>query len=190
MIDIGSGTGYLFKWLKERGARDISGIDPAETNIKTSTESYPWATSHLASLEEFAGREEKYDTALAVMVLEHFEDLASAFNQMNRLLVEDGKLVVVIGDKDDELSTEAGQGKHIVSAEIVHEFADGAVEVRVERRLGSGNTSVIFDILRSVDLVCEYAHSAGFELVKKEPIMSKLPSQEGRPIFHMLMFAK
>lgn len=191
ILDIGSGTGHLFNWLKEKGAGDIQGIDPSEANIKTSTEKYPWATSHLSTLKKFSETtKEKFDTAFAVMVIEHIEDLQVAFQEISQLLADNGKLILVMGDKDDELSSETGQGKHIVMAEIVRQLADGAIEVKIERNLGGGVTSTIFDILRPVESVRESANVAGFELIVEKPIMNKSASKSGKPICHMLSFIK
>jgi 2-polyprenyl-3-methyl-5-hydroxy-6-metoxy-1,4-benzoquinol methylase len=191
VIDIGSGTGHLFNWLREKGANNVQGIDPSEANIKTSTEKYPWATSHLSTLKEFAeSSKEKFDTAFAVMVIEHIEDLQIAFQEISELLTDDGRLILVMGDKDDELSSETGEGKHIIMAEIVRQLPDGAIEVKIERSLGGGVTSTIFDILRPIESVRESANAAGFELIAEKPIMSKIPSKNERPIFHMLTFIK
>lgn len=191
ILDIGSGTGHLFTWLREKGARDIQGIDPSEENIRTSREKYPWATSHLSALEEFAETNtEQFDTAFAVMVIEHIEDLRNAFQEISQLLTDDGRLILVIGDKDDELSSETGPGKHIIMAEIVRHLPDGAIEVKIERNLGGGVTSTLYDILRPIDLVRETAQAAGFSLIEEKPIMSKSPSKSERPIFHMLSFIK
>ncbi len=45
VIDIGSGVGHLFDWLRTRGASDVTGIDPSTKNIAISSNKYPWAIS-------------------------------------------------------------------------------------------------------------------------------------------------
>jgi SAM-dependent methyltransferase len=189
VVDIGSGTGYLFKWLKQKGAVEIHGFDPSLRNVEKSKQDYPFAESYLSTLESFAEAvDQKYNTAFAVMVIEHIENLHDAFHNIHTLLVTGGTLVLVVGDKDDELSSEVGSGKHIVSAETVRQLPNEVVEVRVERRLGSGVTSVVYDILRPLTLVRETAKEAGFKLVAEKPIMSRLPSKMDKPIFHMMRF--
>ncbi len=191
ILDIGSGTGHLFNWLKEKGAIDIHGIDPSVANIKISQEKYPWAASHLSTLEEFSKtNEQKFDTAFAVLVIEHIKNLQKAFQEMHSLLADNGKLILVMGDKDDELSSETGIGKHIISAEIVQHLADGAVEVKVERNLGGGVTSTVYDILRPIESVRESAMAAGFDLIAEQPIMNKVASKSSKPMCHMLAFMK
>ncbi len=65
VLDIGSGTGQLFNWLRSKGVSEVVGIDPSLRNIETSTKMYPWATSLEATLEEFASKNsKKFDVAL------------------------------------------------------------------------------------------------------------------------------
>lgn len=191
ILDIGSGTGHLFNWLREKGAINIQGIDPSDMNIKISKEKYPWATSRLSTLKEFSKiNEQKFDTAFAIMIIEHIENLQEAFHEIHTLLADSGKLILVMGDKDDEISSETGAGKHIISAEIIQHLADGAVEVKVERNLGGGVTSTVYDILRPIESVRESAIAAGFDLIAEQPIMNKAASKSSKPMCHMLAFVK
>ncbi len=104
VLDIGSGVGQLFNWLKNKGAIEIVGIDPSERNIRTSKEMYPWVLSIQATLHEFASHEqEKFDTAFAVLVFEHIEDLGEAFRDIHSLLKDDGEFYLIIADKDFNL---------------------------------------------------------------------------------------
>ena len=187
VIDMGSGTGHLFNWLQTRGTASVTGFDPSEVNVRISREKYPWAASYVATLQEFAKTsEEKFDTAFAVMVLEHIENLDDAFQQVKSLLRDNGMLILVIGDNENELLSEKGEGRHIVRADIVRHLPDGAIEVVVERRLREGVSSVIYDILRPLALIRDSATVAGFTLVSEQPVLDQSPA----PMYHMLSFKK
>src|SRR5665213_289748 len=45
VLDIGSGVGQLFNWLKSNGASEVVGIDPSIKNIENTTKTYPWVSS-------------------------------------------------------------------------------------------------------------------------------------------------
>ncbi len=190
VIDIGSGTGHLFGWLRDKGALSVTGIDPAETNIAASRAKYPWATSVVATLEEFAkSNTEKFDVAIAILVFEHIDDLPAAFRDVNKLLRNDGLFYLFVCDKDYSLSNDKElRSARTESAEIVKDLGDGAVEVKTVRNLDDGSQSVMYDIFRSLESVKSAGENSGFKLFAEKALMS--PTQVPKPMMYVLGFEK
>ena len=190
VLDIGSGTGQLFNWLKQKGASSVTGIDPATKNIAISTEKYPWATSIVATLSDFAKNStETFDLAIAILVFEHIQDLNTAFRDVNRLLENKGRFYLFICDKDFSLSNDKElRSARTESAEIVKDLGDGAVEVKTIRDLVDGSQSVMYDIFRPLESVKLAAKTSGFKLLAEKPLMS--PTSVPVPMMYVLGFEK
>lgn len=166
VLDVGSGVGQLFNWLKEKEVLSVTGIDPAESNIKISKEKYPWAESLVFTLGDFAKQEiEKFDTAVAILVFEHIENLNEAFSDVRALLKDDGRFFLMIGNKDS-----LTKGDERTSVEIVRDLGNGAVETKTITQLIDGKQSVRHDIFRPIEQVREAAQANGFNLLKEKPV--------------------
>lgn len=195
IIDIGSGVGQLFNWLKAHGAVEVVGIDPAIRNVKTSTELYPWATSIQGTLHEFvSSNSKKFDMAFAVMVFEHIQDLRGAFGDVRSLLAENGQFCLIISDKDFNITENRElRGKNFVNVEIVKDFGDGSVEAKTIRNEGEGYQTVLHDIFRPLEHVRDAAKENGFTLMLEQPIMGPYtlpPGERKVAINHLFVFKK
>jgi ubiquinone/menaquinone biosynthesis C-methylase UbiE len=191
VVDIGSGTGHLFNWLKDKGALSVTGIDPATKNIAISQEKYPWATSIVSTLEDFAldDNQKGFDVAFCILAFEHIQNLDTAFSQVNSLLSPQGKFYLVITDKDYHLSSDKElRSSGFVSVEILNDFGDGTVETRTVRDLGEGKRSEMFDILRPLAQVKAAAEKNSFALFAEKPLMSSV--RASFPVVHVLGFEK
>jgi len=96
ILDVGCSTGKLLYFIKQRGYRNLLGIEPAPkckliakklygVNIKTST------------LGNFITKE-KYDLIVFSQVLEHLADLRSALIKSRELLNDNGMIFVGVPD--------------------------------------------------------------------------------------------
>lgn len=190
VLDIGSGTGQLFNWLKQKGALSVTGIDPATKNIAISTEKYPWATSIVSTLSDFAKNSgEKFDIAIVILAFEHIQDLGSAFREVGKLLENGGRFYLIITDKDFHSSNDKEiRSKQFVSVEVIKDLGEGTVETRTIRDLGDGKQSEMFDVLRPIAQVREAAKLAGFNLFAEKPLMS--PTAVLVPMMYVLGFEK
>ena len=187
VLDIGSGVGQLFNWLRDKGTSEIVGIDPSLRNVQTSKDLYPWATTIQSTLSEFfATNPQPFDIAMAVMVFEHIRDIKAAFYEASSLLVAGGQFYLIIGDKDFHICNDKEmRGSRFVSVEVLQELEDDAVETKTVRIDGdTGGTSVMYDIFRPIERVRGAAQEAGFELVHERKLQGKYVS----PPCHLLKF--
>lgn len=195
VIDIGSGVGQLFNWLKNHGATEVVGIDPSRRNTETSLQTYPWATSVNTTLQEYAAKgSEKFDSAFALLVFEHIHDLESAFQDVASLLNENGEFYLIITDKDYNVANNKElRGKNFIKVEILQDLGEGAVEARTFRDEGDKGQTVLYDIFRPLEQVREAAKSNGFKLIKERPLLGPYntpPAERTFVICHLLVFKK
>lgn len=174
VIDIGSGVGHLFGWLKTKGSLEVTGIDPAEKNIALSRQKYPWATSVVSTLENFAKQNElPFDTAIAILSFEHMQDLKAAFQDVSALLKAGGQFYLIIGDKNYHTSNDQEiRSGQFGSVEILKDLGDGTVETKTIRNLLNGQQSVMYDIFRPIEKVYKAAENSGFKLLTNKPLLN------------------
>jgi SAM-dependent methyltransferase len=84
VLEVGCGDGRLARALDDLGYRVVA-IDPAAPE---------GAIFHAVSLEDFADPA-RFDAVVASRALHHIPDLAWALSKLHRLLVPDGRLIVV-----------------------------------------------------------------------------------------------
>lgn len=195
VLDIGSGVGQLFNWLKDKGASTVTGFDPSERNVETSKKKYPWAMVHKSTLHEFASHtSEKFAAATAVMVFEHIQDLTEAFKDIHSLLDSQGEFFLIIGDKNYHLLTDkAIRGKMFVSVEVLQTLGGGAIETKTIRFDGMEKKTVMYDIFRPLEEVLRVAKEIGFEVFVEESLLGpfSIPIDERtHTICHLLGFKK
>jgi ubiquinone/menaquinone biosynthesis C-methylase UbiE len=195
VLDIGSGVGQLFNWLKEKGAAGIVGVDPSVRNIETTKEKYPWAESVEATLHEYAKiAAAKFDAAFGIYVFEHILDLDEAFEDIASVLKKDGKFYLVIGDKEYNLSSDMdARGSRFVSVKVLQEFADGTVETEIHRKNEAFEPITMYDVFRPMELVRQAAKANGFDIEIEKPILgpqSKPPEERKHTMCHLFVFKK
>ncbi len=94
VLDIGCASGALLFLLRERGARELVGIDSAAYPINYGIENYK-LDLRCNSLEEANLPAAHFDLITLIDVIEHFEDLHSVIAELRRVLKPGGHLFVI-----------------------------------------------------------------------------------------------
>ncbi|MBE5877206.1 MAG: methyltransferase domain-containing protein [Lachnospiraceae bacterium] len=100
ILDIGTGTGYLaFPLGEEYPLADVYGIDIAENAIMKNKERAKEQGVENVMFQVFNGmeypfEEESFDLIVTRYAFHHFPDVHSAIQQMNRLLVQGGRILI------------------------------------------------------------------------------------------------
>jgi SAM-dependent methyltransferase len=182
VLDLGCGHGWLCEEVANHGGVPL-GLDPSIKNITVAHDTYPSLEFIQASLQDFK-QNKRFDSIMAVMVLEHFLDLEKTFKQVAGLLKPNGQFVTIIGDFDKFTNSQSG---HPTTKENLD---SGEVAIRVDYgdRIG-----IMCDIMRTVERVERSAIQAGLTLHKHDPILPpswhpRYETYKDKPIFHLLTF--
>lgn len=95
VLDIGCGCGYLTNAVYETTGALITGIDISPRSVAYAQKKYPTLFFECRDLYQDAFKA-RYDTALAVMVLNNIPDLAHFFPIVYNALNSGGRLIAVI----------------------------------------------------------------------------------------------
>ncbi|RKI23246.1 class I SAM-dependent methyltransferase [bacterium 1xD8-6] len=100
ILDIGTGTGYLaFPLAEQFPTASICGIDIAEIIVEKNNATVKEKVIHDLSFEVFDGltypfSNEYVDLIVTRYAFHHFQDVVNAVQQMNRILVKGGKVLI------------------------------------------------------------------------------------------------
>ena len=95
ILDIGCGCGYLSNAVYRSSGAEITGIDISPLSISYAQQKYPSLTFECRDLYNDAF-EKRYNTALAVMVLNNMPNLNRFFSIVYNALETEGKLIITI----------------------------------------------------------------------------------------------
>lgn len=93
-IDIGCGTGNYYKALTDRDLHFV-GVDPSETMLNVATQYYPNGEFLNARAEELPFEDNKFDGAIAVFSLHHWENLEQGLSEAYRVLKPGANFVML-----------------------------------------------------------------------------------------------
>jgi len=95
VVDLGCGTGRIGAWLKDCGARSISGVDLSSHMLAKAKERAVYDELVKADLSATGLAESSFDGAIISLVLCHVPHLDGFFLESRRLLREGGWLALV-----------------------------------------------------------------------------------------------
>jgi len=92
ILDVGCGIGYLLKHIRKKNKKCyIVGID---FNININKLSIPDCEFRVEDVTKLSFKDDSFDIVYALDALEHINDIASAINQIKRVLKPNGKLII------------------------------------------------------------------------------------------------
>lgn len=97
ILDIGCGSGELLKVLRDRGFRNVLGVDPSPGCIRTAQTLYG-VPGVVATILTVPIPEELYDSIILIGVMEHIRDFDPAVEQLGRLLADGGRIYLEVPD--------------------------------------------------------------------------------------------
>jgi 2-polyprenyl-3-methyl-5-hydroxy-6-metoxy-1,4-benzoquinol methylase len=163
VLDVGCGLGQLFPLLKEKGAKEIVGIEPSKKSVLFAQKQYPECQIIESSLEDYKPQR-TFDAVISVLVFEHIKDVGASFERIHQLLNPGGPFYLIIADKD--YSTKPRFNYEMEVEELSKEEA----AVRTKRNYG-----MAYDVYRSVEYYIDCAKKSGFSLEEHLPI---IPNEE------------
>jgi len=93
IIDLGCGSGEHFRYIKNH---DIVGIDVDEELLETARKKYPDISLYKENIDHLSFKDEQFDSAVAIFVLEHLVNLSVALSEIKRILKPGGELIMII----------------------------------------------------------------------------------------------
>lgn len=95
VLDAGCGTAYGTAILAEAGAREVVGVDIAESVLESVRSEMPEAvTLQFGNLLELDLEDDGFDLVVCFEVIEHFEDPQTVLDHLARVLAPDGVLLI------------------------------------------------------------------------------------------------
>lgn len=110
ILDVGTGTGVLVKYLLASSPSKIVAVDIAENMIKIAKEKYKNQTKvefKIADILKF--KEKAFDYIFLYSVYPHFKDKDKLFNHLVTLLNEGGKLIIAHSESKEEINSRHAQ---------------------------------------------------------------------------------
>jgi SAM-dependent methyltransferase len=100
VLEVGAGIGTLTSQFVPRDEYVVSDVNPHYLDY---LRSYGWGKPYLRvmrldarSPEDFAGLEERFDTALMINVLEHLDERRAVLGNLHRVLEPDGRAIILV----------------------------------------------------------------------------------------------
>jgi ubiquinone/menaquinone biosynthesis C-methylase UbiE len=99
VLDIACGTGEFERLiLAEHGTQCMVGVDVAKQMLAVATEKVgvaPHVSFHVASAKQLPFADRSFDVVVTASAFHYFDDPSTALAEMRRVLVPDGKLVLL-----------------------------------------------------------------------------------------------
>ncbi|MEK7188022.1 MAG: methyltransferase domain-containing protein [Patescibacteria group bacterium] len=175
ILDVGSGTGWLYPHLMQTGATSVRGIEPAHNHVALSRKNHPEFEVFEGTLDEYETNEQ-FDAILFIMVLVHIGDIGKTFEKASQLLSPSGKIIAMVTHFYENSETRAKRNGKEYDVEIIddNQYTDKA------RAPGS-----VTDIVRRIKYYERIAPQHGLILSEHTEF-----AEENHSPKHLLVFNK
>ncbi len=175
VLDIASGTGWLLHRIKELGATEVFGIEPAEKNCEIAREYL--SSSEFECNDLFSSQlNKKFDFVFLVMASDYFEDLNKLYRKIITFMKDDGIFVSI--DPDYEYNKLPRFDYKLEVEELNdHEYVIGVTRPRSGKMVG---------IIRKESFLIETAQAAGLECFDSRPLIATKDFLLARPEYEQI----
>jgi ubiquinone/menaquinone biosynthesis C-methylase UbiE len=123
ILDVGTGTGVLIKYLLETSPSKIVGVDIAENMIKVAKQKYKNDSVEFIVSDILEYNQKGFDYVFLYSVYPHFADKDALFMQLSKLMKKDGKIVIAHSESKEKINarhaeSEAVKNHVLPSAEV------------------------------------------------------------------------
>ena len=94
-LDLACGTGRIGQWLKNRGVKQIDGVDITPEMLAKAKEKNIYTELLTADILNTPLENSTYDLCIQVLADEHLPDISLLYSEVSRLLKKDGKFIIV-----------------------------------------------------------------------------------------------
>lgn len=144
VLDLGCGNGRALGMAKERGAKEISGLDLSENMVKTAKKNLPEGIFEQGSIEELPFADNSFSHIMSIEALYYVGNLEKAFSEIARVLKPGGKFAMAIDYYEENIGSHVwkdclGFDIHLLSGRKWLELLDkarikGAEQSRIKRK--------------------------------------------------------
>ena len=129
VLDAGCGTGYGTRLLAEGGAREVVGIDLAESVLEAVAPTMPESVRlQPGDLRKLEVPDNTFDLIVCFEVIEHFDDPSTVLDELARVLAPEGCLLISSPNRG---VYQPGNPHHL------HEFTASELQSELARRLSN-----------------------------------------------------
>lgn len=114
LVDLGCGPGHVAAWAAGRGVRAV-GIDLSARMVEVARTSHPEVEFRQGDLLSLPAADGEFGAAVALYAVIHLDpgDLPTAFAEMRRALVPDGRLLIAVHVGDEVRHLEEWWGEDV-----------------------------------------------------------------------------
>ncbi|HAW52304.1 MAG TPA: hypothetical protein DCX54_08265 [Flavobacteriales bacterium] len=100
ILDVGCGRGEFLEYLNNKGFKNLAAVDISEEAIKGVKQLLPDCDARVSTGEKMPFADNQFSLITCLGVLEHFLDIDGGLNEMNRILKEGGKAIIMVPNKN------------------------------------------------------------------------------------------
>lgn len=170
VLDVGCGSGHLSTTLFDLGATRIDGVEPSQRNVAYARQHFPRVNIFAGPIEEFTP-DTTYQLILAILSLNHVDDLESVLRKFRHWTEPLGQLIIIDWDLVYLTALKRQTRKSLTQ-----------LEPNVHLVTSTYDWGTIADLVREPLLVKKIAAAAGWNLTQDLPIPALPSMREHDPI--------
>lgn len=105
ILDVGTGTGVLIKYLLEKSPSHIHAVDISENMIAIAKTKYNDDRVKFTNVDVHQLKESRFDYIFLYSVYPHFQDKDALFSHLKSMLNEDGKIVIAHSQSKEAINS-------------------------------------------------------------------------------------